>query len=1272
MTMGEQMMGRATNMASAMTPIAAGGSALLGLDPISLGARGMFSGSALGAGMGMAAGGILGGGLMAGQYAGKQALMGMQEQQMLNSTLRSNFNFQGMSGRGMGLGEMGDIGQMMRSMSMQQGPGGEFTSMNQLTGLAAKMGQMGGARGIGDAREFTQKFREMMDTVKEVATAFSTNLEQAQQVMQSMKSSGIFRRQGQVAQQVRDWAQAGGIATEEVSQAMQFGSQMSRAIGGRGVAGAMGGMKTMGQIGIMSQTGMLSEEKIYDLTGQTGAAGRQALAQQQMQSAARFLKGGLGRRFIASMAGEDGSLDDESAQEYMEGGVGTGRTMGMAGRNLGKVGRANFIRNEGRLRGAALAKFGGMAPIAVMSQWLEQRGMDPMSDRGQIFMSRRLGMSVDEVDQQMRQFRMRDQIQQKLSDVGEDQAEWKRIEQQRGNTGIRGIKKSIDKFKNDLNSSMRQWGADLYEEGSNVIERWLNKATGNFVQMIDKDVGQIMRDTMRGTDAYAKSIAESHLGRGRGLVGQADLNRWSKEAFRGGGGVTMSALEGADAAGDLKRLRTAGFKGIAGARTDKEYRDLLGEAEGLSNAYQTGQGGVRGLMGAGPQQYDANRRGLDVNLARTLHTSAAFGAMSEAGGDTSMATFQRLLKGQGGQGAALVGAMEGKSERDKAAVFGDVMRAAGVGEAGGLEIPELMGMSGEGFATRKDMASALGDYMFKSSGKASESASAARRRLLEEAKYGGGQAYIENLKSMSDEEIVEFNRKKEGDKARYRRSHGLIGKYLMSDDKAGEDAYGGVDEKVREGVARDLLFSKEGRQMAFTAFGRDAEKREDLSQRMKDEAIELKNKAGGKEALKKNLALYKDYRVKQAIAMAADYTTLMEDTDGSPTEEALKKLAESYEKDVTGFMQEVKGVGAGAAKRQQALSKEIRKRTVRRGKEALKGYARSGMFDEASGGIDLSEEAKGELGKLEVRAGEKDTVMAVRGTAGLRGASEKERKEWMSTSAIAARRKKRSRMMAEGDEEGLRRMQEKDIQMMSTGETGEQVEMGLGEAYAQAMRKSAEAAASGDPESAAAFKQEAEDITGKLTVKGQRQLANFMETAGPGGKAAARDIRFGAGIEARLKGRGARGAHRGTATIAEMMGVELSAAEKREFAKMDPAEVSKRLLAKSGIDEEAGGKALGDPLQAALEAQRAGKTGEAAKKLKDVLGSGAAAEAGEKREKARLREEDPSYAAMDDMKTILGEIRDKLPEKDKADKPTKVEVKEPLEVNDQSKKGEDG
>ncbi len=279
MGVGERVMGQAANVGGAMMPIAAGGMSLLGMDPMSLAARGAlggFGGGAAGAGIGLGLGAVGGGALMAAQYAGKQAMQGMQQQQQLNAAMRQNFNFRSSTGRGFGMGEMGDIGQMMRNMSTQQGPGGEFTSMSQLTSLAAKMGQMGGGRGIQDARDFSNKFREMLDTVKEVATAFNTNLEQAQQVMQSMKGSGIFQRQGQVAQQVRGWAQAGGIATEEVSQAMQFGSQMSRAIGGRGVAGAMGGMRTMGQIGIMSQMGMLSEEKIYDLTGQTGAAGRRS------------------------------------------------------------------------------------------------------------------------------------------------------------------------------------------------------------------------------------------------------------------------------------------------------------------------------------------------------------------------------------------------------------------------------------------------------------------------------------------------------------------------------------------------------------------------------------------------------------------------------------------------------------------------------------------------------------------------------------------------------------------------------------------------------------------------------------------------------------------------------------------------------------------------------------------------------------------------------------------------------------------------------------
>src|SRR5690606_5011736 len=105
-----------------------------------------------------------------------------------------------------------------------------------------------------------------------------------------------------------------------------------------GRAGAMGGMQAISQVGIAQRAGVMSEEDIYNVTGLTGAEGRQAMATRMMQTSANFLRGGLGRRFLASMAGKDGTLDEESVDAYMHGGaVGTGGTMNMAHKNLSKV-----------------------------------------------------------------------------------------------------------------------------------------------------------------------------------------------------------------------------------------------------------------------------------------------------------------------------------------------------------------------------------------------------------------------------------------------------------------------------------------------------------------------------------------------------------------------------------------------------------------------------------------------------------------------------------------------------------------------------------------------------------------------------------------------------------------------------------------------------------------------------------------------------------------------------------------------------------------------
>lgn len=181
---GERMAGSFVNTASSIaSPLAMGGMALAGLDPFSMAMKGGAAGFAAG-GLGGAAVGALGGAaavgvpLMAAGYAGGQFMQGAQQHQQLGANLRSSFGFRNQfGGTGFTGGEVGQIGSAMRDMTTQLGPGGEQVSFDELGRLASNMGRMGMAQGVRNAKEFTDKFKQMVTSLKEIASEFGTSLE---------------------------------------------------------------------------------------------------------------------------------------------------------------------------------------------------------------------------------------------------------------------------------------------------------------------------------------------------------------------------------------------------------------------------------------------------------------------------------------------------------------------------------------------------------------------------------------------------------------------------------------------------------------------------------------------------------------------------------------------------------------------------------------------------------------------------------------------------------------------------------------------------------------------------------------------------------------------------------------------------------------------------------------------------------------------------------------------------------------------------------------
>jgi hypothetical protein len=462
-------------------------------------------------GMGMSAMGSqrlnsMGGGIAApftqsGQMLMGQMMYGAQQQQMLDVNLRQAYRFpNAFGGRGFTGTDTGMIGSNLRQMSHMRGPSGEMTSFEELGQLASNMGRMGMAEGVRSVKDFNEKFKQMLNTVKTIATELGTSLEEAQKVMASMKGSGIFSNQGQFAGMIRKGAIAGNVSTAEMSSAALMGAQISRSVGGRGRAGAFAGVSTMSNIGAATQAGILSEEDIYNVTGLTGAEGRQAMAQNMMAGDARFFSGGLGRRVLASIAGKNGSVNEEDVMSYMSGGVSTGETMSMARRNLGKVGRANFIRNEGRLRGEAMAAFGGLGKAVVARNWLEERGMDmnEMDDKSMLFFQRKFGVGRDEADQLIKMARNMDNILGQRQRSAENDQYIRKLDQAERASSPEEIVKRLEMARNQVNDGLREVGANFYKSMSISIGEFVSKLSGEYVQRRRGAMASIVNQMMRG------------------------------------------------------------------------------------------------------------------------------------------------------------------------------------------------------------------------------------------------------------------------------------------------------------------------------------------------------------------------------------------------------------------------------------------------------------------------------------------------------------------------------------------------------------------------------------------------------------------------------------------------------------------------------------------------------------------------------------------------------------------------------------------------------
>jgi hypothetical protein len=663
----EGLAGAALSRGAAIgAPVAAAGLALAGLDPFSLGLRSGVAAYGAGAGVGGAtlAGAAVAApaalGLGAVSYMGGQMLTGASQTGAFNQNMQSAFRFTNpgnlYGGRGFAHGDLREIGSLVRSL----GASGE-QGFDELGRLAAEMGRMGFAEGVRNAKQFGEKFRQLLQGVKTIARELGTTLEEAEKAMASMRGSGIFSRQTQVAGRIREGSVAGGLATTEVTGMMHIGSQVSRLLGGTGRAGALGGIEAITQIGVARQAGIVSEEDIYNATGLTGAEGRRAAAVQQLEASGNFLRSSKGRWFLAAVAGRNGELDPESVTAFAGGGMSVQETRGRARRNLGRIGRANFIRNEGRLRGAVLEQFGGLAPALALSQWAGERGIDihETDDRSMLFAQRQLGLGRDEADLIVRMARRLPELLRARRTSRGDDATLREQGERLKTTGLEGIKQRFEKAKNAVNNEMQRVGQDVLNVASDTIARWANRLADTYEERSIAGLREAFRAASLGGAGGERLLGGLLGGKGPSDPGLRSLVQGSR--------AVQSAMSAREDIGEARR------------------GEVLRELRFSANMGELGE-----LSRAGREFATAHRD--------SLRRAYAQGGIAGLGGEDRISAIRQILRQQGGAASEEFRKM---SEGERATFVQQLERQIGIGQGARIGdvfaepgLPELRGGAG--------------------------------------------------------------------------------------------------------------------------------------------------------------------------------------------------------------------------------------------------------------------------------------------------------------------------------------------------------------------------------------------------------------------------------------------------------------------------------------------------------------------------------------------------------------------------------------------------
>lgn len=262
-----------------------------------------------------------------------------------------------------------------------------FTSMGDVQTMLRGFNDMKMGQGLRDAQEFSDKFKKMTETVKEMAKAMGTSIEGAMQSFGEMRRAGFVSgadlRANTMSMMI---AQGQGI---DQGQFLGMQGNVASAFRARGMTGKYGARLAAGTAtAIMGGVGrgVFSEEQLmdyFDASSAQEAAG--SAAQIINPQLADFMMKGQGQAFLAAVAekGPGGRFTGKISQQRMSEVLRSGNitdVLAQAGQAIqagGKQTQLSFANSQTALANEFLSRDSAMKDVVtMMEQYAKRAGLE--------------------------------------------------------------------------------------------------------------------------------------------------------------------------------------------------------------------------------------------------------------------------------------------------------------------------------------------------------------------------------------------------------------------------------------------------------------------------------------------------------------------------------------------------------------------------------------------------------------------------------------------------------------------------------------------------------------------------------------------------------------------------------------------------------------------------------------------------------------------------------------------------------------------------------